>query len=418
MHDFTKRTGLALIAYALTTAGSMLFPVSVDAAPGPQQIYNRAWQLVKENYYDTSFGAQDWQSWQHKFDGHLTTNDEAFKAIELMVSSLHDPYTRLLEPKAFGEENDAINSVVVGIGIGLRPYDEAQALVVNDVIEDSPAFRAGLECGDTIVAIDGKSAAGVTNEKAAEKIRGQAGTQVLLSIKRGDRTFDTTIVRAQVTVPAVTAKILKGNVGYIRLSTFMPDEASIEFRSALHKLAETNGLIIDLRANPGGLLANAVEIADMLMEHGKIVTTVSRSRRLTDACQGDSVTDQPLVLLVDRDSASASEILAGALKDNGRAMLVGTRTYGKGLVQEINRLPGGAGLHITVARYLTPQGTDINKVGIKPDIEVSDHDKQLEMALNVLQNKVVAAPKQSSPQEIPDSDASPPSLARLVSPRS
>lgn len=415
MQHSLRRAGLFLLALFFVVC-TLPRPASSAQLTGPEQIYYRAWQLVRDSYFDPTFNNQNWESWHHKYDGKLQTNEQAFDAIKEMLASLGDQYTRLLDPKAFKEEDDAINSFVCGIGISLRPYNEAKALVINDVIEGGPAFKAGLEYGDEIVGIDGQTSTDWNTDKAAEHIRGQAGTTVKLTIKKKTgSTKDLAIQRQQINIPAVTTKILDGNIGYIKLATFMSDDASTEFRWALQRLAGTNGLVIDMRNNPGGLLANAIEIADMLMNRGKIVTTVSRRGRTIDACTGNLMTMQPLVVLVDRDSASASEILAGALKDNGRAVVVGTRTYGKGLVQEINRLPAGAGLHITVARYYTPSGSDINKVGIAPDVEIADRDKQLAAAVDNLQTRIATRGSQVPYGYL----AAPPKRpTRAISPRS
>ncbi len=185
--------------------------------------------------------------------------------------------------------------------------------------------------------------------------------------------------------------MLDSGIGYIQLSTFISSDAAREFRNALSKLSGAGGIIIDLRDNPGGLLANALEIADMVLEGGTIVSTISRHGRHTDLCSGQPLTRQPIIVLVDEESASASEILASAIKDNERGLVLGTRTYGKGVVQEINRLPSGAALHITVSRYLTPNGSDINKVGIAPDILVENKDDQLKIAVSCLKEKIASA---------------------------
>lgn len=355
------------------------------------QTYYRAWQVVKDNFYDPTYNKQDWETWHHKFDGKIETNEQAYDAIKQMLASLNDQYTRFLDPKAFKEEDDAINSVVCGIGISLRPYIQTHALIINDVIDGGPASRAGLLYGDEIISIDGQATKGFDTDKAADKIRGKAGTALTIQIKRGETTKQVAMQREQVSIKAVTTKMLDNNIGYIKLATFMADDAASEFRWALQRMSTADGVVIDLRDNPGGLLANAIEISDMLMAHGRIVTTVSRRGKMTDACSGGLITQQPLVVLVDGDSASASEILAGALKDNARATVVGCKTYGKGLVQEISRIPGGAGMHITVARYYTPNGSDINKIGIKPDVEQTDREKQLTTACSVLGTKCAEA---------------------------
>lgn len=230
----------------------------------------------------------------------------------------------------------------------------------------------------------------MTPEQAAEHIRGKAGTVVNIGVRHGDATKTVNITRQEIAIHAVTSKVLDNGIGYIALSTFISNDASREFRTALQKLQNADGLILDLRDNPGGLLSNALEIADMLLESGAIVSTISRHGRHTDLASGDPVTHQPIVVLVDDESASASEILAAALQDNGRGTLIGTHTYGKGLVQEINRLPGGAAVHITVSRYLTPGGSDINKVGVIPDINVPNKEEQIKTAMSFLKEKIAS----------------------------
>lgn len=354
---------------------------------GPRDVYHTAWQLVRDNYYDPSFNNQNWGQWEHKFDTDIHSVNDAHKCVKVMLESLKDPYTRFLDPRAFQDENDAIDSRIVGIGINLLQKD--QKLVVTRTIDNSPAANAGLREKDEIIAIDGTNSIGFTPEQAAEKIRGQAGTAVKISVRRNDgneHTFN--ITRAEIVIHAVSYKIVEPNIGYIQLSTFISNDAAKEFRTALEKLASCDGLIIDMRDNPGGLLSNSLEIADMLLENGVIVKTLGRNGPRVDTASGEPLTHQPIAVLVDEESASASEILAGALKDNQRGVIIGTRTYGKGLVQEINKLPGGAAVHITVSKYLTPSGADINKVGVAPDIQVADKDQQRTVAIEYLKEKI------------------------------
>jgi len=375
---------------------ALLFVVSMVYQPAqghrsqPQETYQRAWQLVRDNYYDSNFNGQNWPAWEHRLDGQIHSTNDAFKAIKTMLESLNDPYTRFLDPRAFQDENDAIDARIVGIGINLQQSKDQSHLIVTRTIDSSPAQTAGISAGDEIVSIDGQSALGLTPEQAAEKIRGKAGTNVNIAIRHETVVKALTITRAEIAIHAVSYKLMQNNIGYIQLSTFISNDAAREFRSALSKLTLADGLIVDVRDNPGGLLSNALEIADMLLESGAIVSTIGRHGKHTDMCSGDPVSHQPIVVLVDEDSASASEILAGALKDNGRAIVVGTRTYGKGLVQEINRLPGGAAVHITVSRYLTPAGTDINKVGINPDIQVAKREEQERVAVEYLKEKIAS----------------------------
>jgi carboxyl-terminal processing protease len=364
---------------------------------GPKDVYHQAWSLVRDNYYEPTFNNQNWGNWEHKFDNDIHTTADAHKAVKTMLESLKDPYTRFLDPRAFQDENDAIDSRIVGIGINLLQKDSK--LIVTRTIDNSPASNAGMRERDEIIAIDNTNSVGFTPEQAAEKIRGQAGSAVKITVRRanGDqKTFD--ITRAEIVIHAVSYKIVEPNIGYIQLSTFISNDAAKEFRTALEKLSSCDGLIIDMRDNPGGLLSNSLEIADMLLENGVIVKTMGRNGPRVDTASGEPLTHQPIAVLVDEESASASEILAGALKDNQRGVIIGTRTYGKGLVQEINKLPGGAAVHITVSKYLTPAGTDINKVGVAPDIQVADKDQQRSVAIEYLKEKIatIKAPVRTS----------------------
>lgn len=383
-----KRLGSLLLAsMCITSAG---YQPAQGHRSQPQEIYHRAWQLVRDNFYDPTFNNHDWNDYEHKFDNQIKTNEDAFKSIKVMLEALNDPYTRFLDPRAFQDENDAIDARIVGIGINLQLNKETGKLVVTRTIEDGPAQQSGIKTGDEIVGIDNISAIGMTPEQAAEHIRGKQGTPVVMSTSRAGTVSTVSIVREEITIHAVTSRVMDNGMGYIGLSTFISNDASREFRNALQKMANTDGIVIDLRDNPGGLLSNALEIADMLLDNGAIVSTISRHGRHTDLASGEPVTHQPIVVLVDDESASASEILASALKDNGRGVLIGTKTYGKGVVQEINRLPAGAAIHITVSRYLTPSGSDINKVGVQPDIKVDSKDEQMTVAVAFLKEKIAS----------------------------
>ncbi len=394
----------------------LLFCAKSAFAGNPQETYDQVWKLINSKYVDVNQNGQDWHRWRHKYDSVVRTPEDSYVAIETMLSSLDDPYTRFLDPEEFAEESRSISGTLYGIGvqIGLRE----DKLVVISPIEDTPAAKAGLQANDIILEIQGESAKGISIKKAADQIRGPKGTKVTLLIKREDKEIKFEIMRDKIDVKSVSIKNpknskLDNNIGYIRLNSFLSHTASKEIEDAINALKDKDGYILDLRSNPGGLLSNAIYISDMFLDSGFIVSTVDRDGyKETQQANSDFVTKKPLVVLIDEGSASASEILSGALKDNGRAVLVGTKSFGKGLVQEINKLPDGAGINITTQKYLTPNGTDINKVGIIPDIEVKNekedienkNDLQLKKAEQILKNLISYGKKAKNEPKVINSE--------------
>lgn len=365
---------------------SFVFAMShsnVVLAFAPQQLYDNVWKIVNTKYVDQTNNHQDWKRWRHKYDLQIKTDEDAYVAIDTMLASLNDPYTKFLNPKEFAEETSSIKGSLKGIGVQIGVKDGK--LLVIAPMEDTPAEKAGLIAEDEIVEINGESTKGITVDKAADKIRGEEGTSVVLTIKRKNQPLKKyTITRAEIVIKAVSTKVpnevkLNDNVGYIRLSSFISKHAKSEFLNALNSMSDKKGYIIDLRSNPGGLLSNAITISDMFIDGGVIVSTVDRDGyKDTTRATSRYITDKPLIVLINKGSASASEIFSGALKDNQRALIVGETSFGKGLVQEVNRLPNGAGMNVTIQKYLTPNGTDINKKGITPDVEVKLSDKDIE----------------------------------------
>ena len=391
MKRFLK-PGLAIIAALYISCGASL-------AATPAELYDDVWKIVNKKYYDPTNNCQDWDKWRYKYENKLKTNEDAYVAIDTMLASLNDPYTRFLQPKEFSEETQSIKGSLKGIGtqIGIRDGN----LVIIAPLEDSPAERAGLLADDQILEINGESTKGISIDAAADKIRGEKGTAVTLLIQRKgvpNKTYS--IVRDEIEVKSVSTKPpfetskIPNDIQYIRLSSFISKNAAGEIESILNNSSGMKGFIIDLRSNPGGLLTNAIYISDMLLKGGVIVSTVDRdSYKTTTRARFEQVTDKPIVVLINKGSASASEILSGALKDNHRATIVGEQSFGKGLVQEINKLPDEAGMNITIQRYLTPSGNDIHKKGITPDVMVeltqkdadAKKDVQLEKAIEILE---------------------------------
>lgn len=377
---------------------AVLMGIGAAYAASPAEMYDDVWKIVNKKYYDPSNNSQDWARWRYRYENKLKTKEDAYVAIETMLSSLNDPYTRFLDPKEFSEETQSIKGSLKGIGtqIGIRDGE----LVIIAPLEDSPAERAGLLADDRILEINGESTKGINIDAAADKIRGEKGTTVTLLIQRkGVPNKLYSVVRDEIEVKSVSCKPpfeteIPNDIQYIRLSSFISKNAAGEIESILNNSSHVKGYIIDLRSNPGGLLTNAIYISDMLLRGGIIVSTVDRdSYKTTTRARMQQVTDKPIVVLINKGSASASEILSGALKDNHRATIVGEQSFGKGLVQEINRLPDEAGMNITIQRYLTPSGTDIHKKGITPDVVVeltqenaeAKNDVQLKKAIEILE---------------------------------
>jgi carboxyl-terminal processing protease len=259
--------------------------------------------------------------------------------------------------------------------------EKSKVLTVVEPIENSPALKAGILAGDTILAINDKPTVGMTVEDASNLIRGDAGTKVTLQIGRNGKTLTLAITRARIELPTVRYALKQetnSRVGYIRLNEFSAHAAD-QMRRAIQDLQaqKVDGFVLDLRGNPGGLLQASIDISRMWMDRGYIVRTIDRRGNKEEiAANRTALTKLPLVILVDGNSASSSEILTGALKDNKRAVVVGSQTFGKALVQSVHSLSDGSGLAVTIAHYYTPKGTDISHKGIAPDIKIDLTDGQ------------------------------------------
>jgi len=375
-------TAVMLTAVAVAGAGIHLRGQAFFQ-DSPKELVDEVWQIIDRNYVDGTFNQVDWTSVRTEYlDRDYTTQEEAYKAIREMLEQLNDPYTRFMDPEEFKNMQIDTSGELTGVGIQLSQDEETKKLVVVSPIEDTPAFKAGIIAKDFIIKIDGLSTEGMDVNDAVKLIRGPVGSSVTLTILRGEEEIDFPIKRERIEIHPVNYSYKpEGDdrgIGYIRLKQFS-NPAAKEMRDAIEDLEAQNvsGYILDLRSNPGGLLYASVDIARMWLENGRIVSTVNRKGE-SDAqwARRRALTDKPLVVLVDGGSASASEILSGALQDNQRAKIVGTQTFGKGLVQSVRPLGDGSGLAVTIAKYLTPNGRDINKHGIDPDVEIALTDEQ------------------------------------------
>jgi carboxyl-terminal processing protease len=377
---------LPISALLLLAPGALVVPAGASAADReaapkkppvatPVGVYHHVWQLVEDNYFDPTYHGQNWKRWEHRYDSQLKNMDDAHKAIDSMLASLADRYTRYLDPSAFDDEKFQISSKLCGVGLQLG-VDKNQKVVVIAPIEGMPAARAGLLPNDVIIEVDGKPTNGMSVEAVSKRVRGPIDTQVKLAVMRDGNRLEFDVTRAEIPIRSVHAvQMLDDNIGYLQLSTFMSERAGEEVREALEKLSPARGLIIDLRNNPGGLVTNAIAICSMFLDGGDlnpvIVSTIDRSGKpVHTRTVARPISHQPIVLLINGGSASAAEITSGCLHDSQRAQLVGQKSFGKGLVQSITMLEDGGGVNVTIARYVTPNNTDIHKKGIVPDFDV------------------------------------------------
>ncbi|MGF1541680.1 MAG: carboxyl-terminal processing protease CtpB [Pleurocapsa sp.] len=365
-------------------------PVKAALEDSPKTIVDEVWQIIHNEFVDRDFNHVDWQIQRRELlRKNYTNNKEAYQVIRQSLKELGDPYTRFLDPEEFQDLTNQTSGELSGVGIKLTIDDETKQLTIVEPIQNSPAAAAGLKSGDRILRIDNQPTRLMTIEQASAAIKGEVGTPVNLAISRdGKPNFDVVLERAQIELPAVNYTLNQEGgtkVGYIKLDEFS-SHAAEQMQKAIKDLSEqqASGFILDLRGNPGGLLFSSVEIARMWMEKGAIVSTIDRKGgNQKFSANGQALTNLPLVVLVDGYSASASEILAGALKENQRATVVGTKTYGKGTVQSVHSLSDGSGLAVTIARYYPPSGLDINHKGIAPDIEVDlSREEQVQLSIN------------------------------------
>lgn len=389
-------------------------PRPVLALSDVQELVVDAWRLVNQSYVDPSrLEAVQWRKLRQKaLEKSIVSSSQAYEAIEAMLEPIGDPYTRLLRPADFGSLESNTRGTVSGVGLqlGLRTSD--QAIVVIAPLADSPAAEAGIASGSELVSVNGSNSKELGLEATASALRGEAGSEVIVTlIAPGQvRPKETVLKRRQVDLQPVRASqvIREGHrLGVLRITQFS-EPVPVQVRDALLAFSQAgpgqmpiDGLLLDLRNNSGGLVQAGLAVANSLLDAQAIVETQDRGGLSDRQVAGaGSLYAGPMLSLVNGGTASASEILAGALQDSGRSPLAGSRTYGKGLIQTLIPLGDGSGLAVTVARYLTPSGRDIQNLGIEPDLQLpepeplnpgGDDDTWLEQAETLLVKAIEAA---------------------------
>lgn len=405
---------LVLVMVLVTLLGYLAAPA--QALTEEQRLVAEVWRLVDRAYVDDTFNHQNWWVVRQKaLKQPLTDRPQTYEAIRQMLAGLDDPFTRLLEPEQYKSLQTNTSGELTGVGLQIALDANTGELKVIAPIIGSPAEQAGIQPADTILKINGIATSGLSLDEAAARMRGPIGSRVILTVKHQESDpTDLEVIRNRIalnpvyadlrTEPSQTTNGQATQVGYIRLSQFNAN-ATTEVTQAIKRLEQqgAEAYILDLRSNPGGLLQAGIEVARLWLDQGTIVYTVNRQGvEGSFEAMGQALTHDPLVVLVNQGTASASEILAGALRDNDRATIVGERTFGKGLIQSLFDLSDGAGLAVTVAKYETPAHHDINKQGIKPDLTVpldpiaigqagTATDSQYQAAVELLTNQSMLA---------------------------
>ncbi|KAE8683599.1 Carboxyl-terminal-processing peptidase 3 [Hibiscus syriacus] len=409
-HDLIKSltkgfVGFAAAATALASVCSdspafaesltVAFPVSrAQEVNTVQRTLVEAWGLIRETFVDPTFNHQDWdlklqQTMVEMFP--LKSADAAYGKIRGMLSTLGDPFTRIISPKEYQSFRIGSDGNLQGVGLFISVEPKTGHLVVLSCVEGSPAARAGIHDGDELIEINGQRLDGVDSESAAQRLRGQAGTSVTVKLHRGNGSGsgsgsgsgikEVKLPRELIRLSPISSTVIPHRTpdgqltktGYVKLLTFS-QTAATDMKNTIHEM-ENQGVqsyILDLRNNPGGLVKVGLDVAQIWLDGNEtLVNTIDRDGHMSpiNMANGHALTHDPLVVLVNEGSASASEILAGALHDNGRAILVGHKTFGKGKIQSITELHDGSALFVTVAKYLSPALHDIDQVGITPDVQ-------------------------------------------------
>lgn len=339
------------------------------------------------------------------FLGEIDENELIEGTIKGYVNGLGDKYTEYISKEDMEDYTNQIMGNYVGVGIYMIENEEENLIQVLSPIRESPAEKAGILPGDLITKVDGVEFTGDQMTAASNKIKGEAGTKVKIEILRGESKLEFELTRSEIHMNPITAKVIGQNkkLGYMEVLSF-DDGTAEDFKNKFEQIKDQNldGLIIDLRNNGGGLVTEALEIADYIIEKGNtlLITIDKNNKEEIEKAKNKPIVNVPVVILVNENTASASEILAGALRDNEKATIVGTKTYGKGVIQQLMKLNNGSGLKVTIEEYFTPKKNKINGVGIEPDevIELPDtvenvllvkeeEDTQLQKAIEILENK-------------------------------
>ena len=355
----------------------------------PKRLFVNVWRITRNYYVDKSLNNQTWTYWKHRYFKQIKTLDDAYIAINTMLASLNDPYTKFLKSSSYSKQKVIVDSKITGVGLLFdRTGDK---IVVNHVLDNSPAKAANILSGDTIVSLNGKHADSSDIDELIDSVVNGTTDKVKIVIKRDDKLIEKELTKEEIYIKTMYYDITKDNIGIISLYNIMGEKAVDDFKDIILKTNDTSGLIIDLRNNYGGILANAIQMADFMVDGKELISIEARDNKKYQiyAENGKIFKDKPIVILINKYTASAAEIFAGILRDNLNAVLVGENSYGKNSIQQIIPLYNQTGLILTTDKYILPNGYDIHKKGLIPDFILPfsfNNDEQMKKAIELIKS--------------------------------
>ena len=354
----------------------------------PQRLFVNIWRATKNIYVDSSLNNQDWNRWRHKYSNKIKTGEDADIAVNTMLLSLNDPYTKFLRADLYAKQKLVLDSKITGIGVTFNTSGDN--IIINRVLENSPAKEADILPGDTIVSINGKKINAKKIEILINNIEDSRKDTVELVVLRNNVLIKKKLKKKVIPIKTMDYKITEDNIGIITIANIMGEKAVKDFKNILEKTNETKALIIDLRGNYGGILANAIVMVNYMLDIDEIVRIESRiNTKYQIYSAGERIFNpKPIIILINRKTASAAEVFAGALRVQLNALLLGENSFGKNTIQQVIPIHSSSGLIITTDKYILPDGSDISGIGLTPDLYVKQakgpEDTQKDEALKIL----------------------------------
>lgn len=361
----------------------------------PERLFINVWRITKNSYVDENLNNQDWLRWRIRYVKHIKTMEDANLAINSMLASLNDPYTKFLQSDLFSKQKIVLDSKITGVGILFNQLGDE--IVISHILDNSSASSENIMAGDAIVSINGKKAKDIGISGITETIETSKSEDIEITIKRDNVLITKKLKKQEIPIPTMDYQISKDNIGIITLSNIMGEKAIDNFKKIIEETNKTKGLIIDLRNNYGGILENAIEMLNLMLDDKKILSIKSRvnTEYQIYSEEGKIFINKPIIILMNKNTASAAEIFAGALKDNNNAILIGDNSFGKNSIQQVIPMSNYTGLILTTDKYILPNGEDIYQIGLAPNIKIKQdtittlkNDKQLIMAKKLLNELV------------------------------